>query len=68
MELRKQMAMNEEKYKQNFRDKYEEGKKIRDKMLYEKMTLERIKKEKLGELDRNQIPGKYRVDLQKYQI
>lgn len=60
--------MNEEKHKQHFRDKYEEGKKIRDKMLYEKMTLERIKKEKIGELEMHRIPGKYRVDLEKYHV
>lgn len=62
------MAMNEESHHQKFRDKYEEGKKIRDKQLYDKMILERIKKEKLGYLNDIQIPEKYQVDLVKYNV
>lgn len=62
------MAMNEESHHQKFRDKYEEGKKIRDKQLYDKMILERIKKEKLGYLGDIQIPEKYQVDLVKYNV
>ena len=60
--------MNEEKHKQVFRDKYEEGKKIRDKLLYQRNTLERIKKEKMGELNTMEIPDKYHADLAKYKI
>jgi hypothetical protein len=68
LELRKQIALNEESHHQKFRDKYEEGKKIRDKQLYEKRTLERIKKEKMQYLNDVQIPGKYQVDLAKYDV
>jgi len=60
--------MNEERYRQNFRDKFEEGKKINDIKEIEKRNIERIKQQKLEELERLNIPAKYKADLEKFKI
>ena len=60
--------MHEEGGKQKFRDKFEEGKTIKDQLNKEKRDLERIKEEKLNELNKLNIPSKYRVDLKKFKL
>jgi len=67
-ELKKQMALNEEKYKQVKKTKLEEGKKVKDKLSYEKRTLDNIKKEKMEELENSGVPKKYLRDLAKKKI
>ena len=46
----------------------EEGRQIKQEQDDYRRTLERIKKEKLDEMERYHIDPKYRVDLQKYKI
>ena len=66
--LRKQMKEKEEKRKMMNRGVIEEGRQIKQELDSYKKTLERIKKEKLDEMERYHIDPKYRVDLQKYKI
>jgi hypothetical protein len=66
--LRKQMKEKEEKRKIMERGVIEEGRQIKQELDGYKKTLERIKKEKLDEMERYHIDPKYRVDLQKYKI
>jgi len=67
-QLKKQIAVNEEKQKQDKRGYLEEGKKIKDKLTAEKKLLENIKSEKLGELQDLGIPEKYQAELAKKKI
>jgi len=67
-ELKKQMALAEEKRKQEKRNLLEEGKKIKDNLKNQKRTLDAMKVKKLEELQREGIPQKYTVDLQKKKI
>ena len=67
-ELKKQMALNDEKKKQDKRSYLEEGKKMKDKLTAEKKTLERIKDNKLQELQAQGIKDKYQTDLSKKKI
>jgi len=64
-QLKKQMALNEEKAKQDNRNRLEEGKKIKDKLANEKKILEKLKQEKITELKSHDIPEKYLSDLLK---
>ena len=66
--LRKQMKEKEEKRKMMQRGVIEEGRQIKQELDGYKKTLERIKKEKLEEMERYQIKPEYRVDLQRYKI
>ena len=66
--IRKQMKEKEEKRKMLERGVIEEGRQIKQELDGYKKTLERIKKEKLDEMERYHIDPKYRVDLQKYKI
>jgi len=54
--------------KQEKREFLEEGKKVKDKLAYEKRTLENIKKEKMHELETSGVPKKYLGDLAKKKI
>jgi len=67
-ELRKQMALNEEKRKQESRTALEEGKKIKDKLAKEKKTLETIKSNKLDQLIGTGVEHRYTTDLAKKKI
>ena len=64
-QLKKQMALNEEKAKQDNRNRLEEGKKIKDKLANEKKILEKLKQEKITELKSHDITEKYLSDLLK---
>lgn len=68
LELRKQMAISEEAQKQSMRFKYEAGKKIKDDLSKDHKILERIKQEKLKQLENLGIPEKYHVDLVKLKV
>ncbi len=67
-QLKKQMALNEEKGKQEKRSLLEEGKKIKDKLAAEKRLLEHIKQEKITELKSHDIPDKYQAELARKRI
>jgi hypothetical protein len=67
-QLKKQIALNEEKKKQDKRSYLEEGKKIKDKLAAEKRLLENIKEEKLHDLKTLGIPDKYQAELTKKKI
>ena len=67
-ELRKQIALNEEKNKQNERLRLEEGKKIKDDLRREKALLENIKSRKLEELKAENIQEKYTAELARKKI
>jgi len=67
-QLKKQIAINEEKTRQDKRNYLEEGKKIKDKLAHEKRVLEQIKTEKLVELKGQNIPTKYQAELAKKKI
>ena len=62
------MAINEEIGKQHARDKYEEAKKIKDKLENERCTLERIKNQKLNCLYEDNIDEKYTAELARKKI
>ena len=66
--LRRQMQEKVEKKRVLERGVIEEGRQIKQEQDEYKRTLERIKKEKLDEMERYHIDPKYRVDLQKYKI
>jgi len=67
-QLKKQIALNEEKKKQAKREFLEEGKLIKDKLSGEKHLLEDIKAEKLGELGSLGIANKYTSELARKRI
>jgi len=67
-ELKKQMALAEEKRKQDKRSKLEEGKQIKDNLKNQQRVLNAMKAKKLEELHQHGIPDKYTVDLQKKKI
>lgn len=67
-ELKKQIALADEKRKQEKRNLLEEGKKIKDQQKHQKKILADVKAKKLEELQNEGIPGKYTVDLQKKKI
>ena len=66
--LRRQMREKAEKKRVLERGILEEGRQIKMEQDEYRKTLERIKKEKLDEMERFHIDPKYRVDLQKYKI
>ena len=66
--LRRQMREKAEKKRVLERGILEEGRQIKMEQDEYRKTLERIKKEKLDEMERYHIDPKYRVDLQKYKI
>jgi len=67
-QLKKQIAMSEEKKKQGRREFLEEGKMVRDKLHGEKQVLEAIKQQKLEELISIGIEPKYAAELAKKKI
>jgi len=67
-QLKKQIALNEEKKKQAKREFLEEGKLIKDKLNDEKYLLEDIKSEKLTELNSLGIANKYSSELARKRI
>lgn len=67
-ELKKQMALNEEKKLQQRRTLLEDGKKVKDKLLHEKRTLENLKLQKMSELRATGVSDKYQVALAKKKI
>jgi len=67
-QVRKQMAQREEKAKQDKKIQLEEGKKIKNQLAAEKRLLEKLKEEKVNELQAENIPGKYQRDLAKKKI
>jgi len=67
-QLKKQMAINEEKHKLSRREFLEEGKKMKDKLMNEKFLLEDIKTKKLHQLVDLDIPGKYTSELARKKI
>jgi len=62
-QLKKQIAINEEKKKQASRELLEEGRKIKEKLANEKGKLENIKSAKLAQLSTYDIPVKYTSEL-----
>jgi len=67
-QLKKQIAINEEKQKQAKRVSLEEGKQIKDKLRNEKMLLENLKGQKIQELMQFDIPTKYTTELTRKRI
>ena len=67
-DVKKQIADKAEKEKLKKRAVLEEGREIKQKLDEYKRTVERIKREKLAEMDKYHIEPKYRVDLEKYKI
>ena len=67
-EIRKQIALNEEKKRQEERLKLEEGKKMKDQLESHKERLEEIKQAKLEELKSMGIKDKYTAELNKKKI
>lgn len=67
-QLKKQIAINEEKKKQEKREFLEDGKKVRDNLTNERHLIEYIKEEKLNELYSIGIDDKYTTELKKKKI
>ena len=67
-EVRKQIQEKKEKEKLRLRAIIEERRGIQQDLDDYKQTVERIKKEKLDEMERLRIKPEYRVDLQRYKI
>lgn len=67
-QIKKQVAMIEEKKKQDRREFLEEGKKVRDKLAAEKYVLESIKQQKIDELLGVGIDAKYTTELARKRI
>ena len=67
-QLKKQIAVHEEKKRQERREFLEEGKKVRDKLAEEKKLLEIIKNQKLEELIDMGIASKYTAELARKRI
>lgn len=62
------MALKEEYSLQNRRQKYEEGKKIKDFLKNDHATLEKIKQQKLQQMKDLGIPEKFHADLAKMKV
>lgn len=62
-DLKMQIAQNSEKRMQDKKDFSLEGDILKGKQSDDKLKLERIKKEKLAEMERLRIPEKYRAEL-----
>ena len=67
-EVRRQIQEKKEKEKLRLRSIIEERRGIQQDLDDYKQTVERIKKEKLDEMERLHIKPEYRVDLQRYKI
>jgi len=67
-QLKKQIAINEEKGRQDKKELLEEGKKIKDKLSNEKKLLETIKGQKIDELLNMGIENKYTAELARKRI
>jgi len=67
-QLKKQIAINEEKKKQDKRALLEEGKKIKDNLANERKLLENIKVQKLTELNSLGVASKYTSELARKRI
>jgi len=67
-QLKKQVAIREEQKLQEKRALLEDGKKIRDKLAYEKKVLEQIKEQKLADLKASGIAEKYTGELARKRI
>ena len=67
-EVRRQIQEKKEKEKLRLRAIIEERREIQQNLDDYKKTVERIKKEKLDEMERYHIKPEYRVDLQRYKI
>jgi len=67
-QLKKQIAINEEKKRQDKKELLEEGKKIKDKLSNEKKLLETIKQSKIEELVVSGIENKYTSELARKRI
>ncbi len=67
-QLKKQIAINEEKTRQDKKELLEEGKKIKDKLSAEKKLLETIKGQKIDELLNTGIESKYTAELARKRI
>ena len=67
-EVRRQIQEKLEKQKLRKRTVIDEMREIQQNLDDYKKTIERIKKEKLEEMERYQIKPEYRVDLQRYKI
>lgn len=63
-----QIAKNAEQQMQEKRDFELEGDLLRGQQEQQKLKLERIKREKLAEMDRLGIPEKYKAELQMKKI
>lgn len=63
VDIQKEIALKEEKKKQEMRIKYEEGKAIKDKEAAVKRMLEEVRKSKLEVLKNYNIPAKYQIEL-----
>jgi hypothetical protein len=68
LELRRQIKEREEKAKIAQRAILEEGREIEQNLEDYRKTMERIKREKLNELEKYNIKKEYRADLEKYKI
>ena len=66
--LRRQIKEREEKNKVKAREVAEEAREIEQNLEDYKRTMERIKKEKLDEMEKYNIKKIYRADLEKYKI
>jgi len=67
-QLKKQIALNEEKKKQDKRTLLEEGKKVKDKLASEQKTLEGLKSKKMAVLQATGVNEKYIGDLARKKI
>lgn len=64
-DLQREIARKEEQKRQIFREKYEEGKAIKDKETLIKNMIEEVRKSKLDLLKNYNIPEKYQLELAK---
>ena len=67
-ELKRQIKLKEEKFKVEQRQKLEEGRETQQNLDEYMKNMQQLKQEKLAEMERLGIKGKYRVDLEKYKI
>jgi hypothetical protein len=63
VDLQKEIALKEERKRQEMRVKYEEGKAIKDKEVGVKRMLEEVRRSKLELLKQYNIPAKYQIEL-----
>ncbi|KAG6553300.1 hypothetical protein Mapa_005034 [Marchantia paleacea] len=64
----KQIQQKAEKRARAFRQKFEEGERLRQQIRVEKLRLEDIKERKLKVLAKEGVPPKYQVELAKHKI